>query len=89
MCLLSTHENIELLPPLGEVDLILDEVRVADLDEGEILEDEADIGDTRRAGLCQGEPEHKHTLTINNLLCSPSPYKDKHHLTNMKKIFPF
>ena len=76
MCLLSTHENIELLPPLGEVDLVLDEVRVADLDEGEILEDEADVGDTRRAGLSQGEPEHKHTLTINNLICSPSPYNE-------------
>ena len=63
-CLLFTYENIELLPPLGEVDLVLDEVRVADLDEGEVLEDEADVGDTRRARLGQGEPEHKHTLTL-------------------------
>ena len=44
MCLLSTHENIELLPPLGEVDFSVEGITVADVDKGQVLKDQAHVG---------------------------------------------
>jgi hypothetical protein len=53
---LSPHQDVELLPALGEVDPLLDGVGIADVDEGEILQHQPDVGDAGGRGLGQGGP---------------------------------
>jgi len=44
----QTYENVELLPPFCEVDLVVEGVGVADVDERQVLKDESDVWNTRR-----------------------------------------
>ena len=46
----AAHQDVELLPPLGEVDFVVEVVGVADVDEGQVLQDQSDVGDARRPG---------------------------------------
>ena len=55
--MLCTNQNIELLPPLGKVDLVVAEVRVANVDEGEVLQHQPDVGDAGRGHLRQRGPK--------------------------------
>ena len=50
------YQDVELLPSFGEVDLVVEVVRVADVDEGQVLQDQSDVGDARRPAMGQ---EHK------------------------------
>ena len=43
----ETYQNVELLPPLGKVDLVVEGVWVANVDERQVLEDQAHIWDAR------------------------------------------
>ena len=45
------YQDVELLPSLGEVDLVVEVVRVADVDEGQVLQDQSDVGDARRPAM--------------------------------------
>ena len=56
--MLCTNQNIELLPTLAKVDLVVVEVWVADVDEGEVLQDQPDVGDAGRGHLRQRRPIH-------------------------------
>lgn len=38
-----TVQNVELLPAFGEIDLPVDQVRVPQVDEGQVLEDETPV----------------------------------------------
>lgn len=38
-----TVQNVELLPTFGEIDLPVDQVRVPQVDEGQVLEDETPV----------------------------------------------
>ena len=42
-----THQDVELLPPLCEVDLAFEVVGISDVDKRQILQDQTDIGNAR------------------------------------------
>ena len=52
---IKSYQYVELLPPLGKVDLPIQKVRVAYLDEGEVLQHQPYVGDAGGAGLAQGK----------------------------------
>ena len=56
---LKPYQYVELLPSLGKVDLPIQQVRVAYLDEGEILQHQPYVGYAGGAGFTQGKSEIK------------------------------
>jgi hypothetical protein len=52
-----SYQDVELLPALGKVDPVLDGVGVPDVDKGEVLQHQPDVGDAGRRGLAQCRPK--------------------------------
>jgi hypothetical protein len=57
-----SYQDVELLPALGKVDPVLDGVGVPNVDEGEVLQHQPDVGDAGRGGLTQCRPTVKQPL---------------------------
>ena len=50
------YQNVELLPSFGEVDFVIENVRIADLDKGQVLEDKTNVWDAGRPKNSRFEP---------------------------------
>ena len=66
-CRRISHQDVELLPALGKVDPLLDGVRVADVDKGEVLQHQPDVGDAGRTRLTQRRPTTSGDVMPNNM----------------------